>query len=117
MSTFANFIRGLGGQRPDTSGSPVEAVWNGAVIARSDATIVVEGNHYFPPESVDRDRLHPSDKRTRCPWKGQASYYTIDVDGERNEAAAWYYPSPKPAAAGIKDHVAFWRGVRVRPVT
>ena len=115
MSTFTNVIRGFGGGGRATHDGPVEAVWKDTVIARSDATIVVEGNHYFPPDSVDWDLLHRSDHRTVCPWKGQAGYYTIAVDGERNEAAAWFYADPKPAAAQIKDHVAFWRGVRVRP--
>ncbi len=89
------------------------ATWNGAVLARSDETVVVEGNHYFPPDSVDRDLVEEVDQTTVCPWKGTASYYDVVVDGERNPGAAWYYPAPKDAAAEIKDHVAFWRGVEV----
>lgn len=92
----------------------MQAVWNGAVVAESDDTVVVEGNHYFPPEAVKREYLADSDTRTVCPWKGTASYYHVQVDGERNEDAAWYYPEPKEAAANIRDRVAFWRGVEVR---
>jgi uncharacterized protein (DUF427 family) len=90
-----------------------KAVWEGAVIAQSDNTIVVEGNHYFSPDSVRRELLEPSSTHTVCPWKGTASYYTVEVNGKRNVDAAWYYPDPKPDAAKIKDHVAFWRGVQV----
>lgn len=90
-----------------------KAVWNGAVIAEADDTVVVEGNHYFPPEAISGEFLVESATQTRCPWKGMASYYTIEVDGERNSDAAWYYPDPSPAASKIKDHVAFWRGVQV----
>jgi uncharacterized protein (DUF427 family) len=89
------------------------ARWNDTVIAESNATTVVEGNHYFPAESVRSEYLRPSDTHTTCPWKGEASYYTIEVNGDRNEDAAWFYPEPKEAAAQIKDHVAFWRGVEV----
>ncbi len=92
----------------------MQAVWNGAVLAESDRTVVVEGNHYFPPESVDERYLRPSERHTLCPWKGVASYHAIEVDGQRNEAAAWYYADPSSAAAEIKDHVAFRRDVRVR---
>lgn len=92
-----------------------KAVWNGEVLAESDETVIVEGNHYFPPEAVNLDLLRPSDKHTICGWKGQASYYDVVVDGEVNPAAAWYYPAPKPAASEIKDYVAFWRGVKVHP--
>lgn len=91
----------------------VTARWNGKVIAQSDKTIVVEGNHYFPPESVDASLLEDSKTRTTCPWKGVASYKSIVVDGARNADAAWYYPDPKSAAAEIKDYFAFWRGVEV----
>lgn len=91
-----------------------QAVWNDTVIAKSDDTVVVEGNHYFPPEAVDRQYLEHSDRTTTCPWKGRASYYDVVVDGELNAAAAWYYPEPKDAAAHIRDHVAFWHGVEVR---
>ncbi|MDE3132844.1 MAG: DUF427 domain-containing protein [Acidobacteriota bacterium] len=92
----------------------MEAVWNGAVLARSENTVVIEGNHYFPPEAINREFFTDSPKHTVCPWKGQASYYDVVVGGERNPAAAWYYPQPSPAAAKIRDHVAFWHGVRVR---
>jgi uncharacterized protein (DUF427 family) len=89
------------------------ARWNGAVIAQSDDTVVVEGNHYFPADSVDASLFEDSDTHTHCPWKGDASYKTIVVDGERNPNAAWYYPDPKSAAAEIKDRFAFWKGVEV----
>ncbi len=89
------------------------AVWNGTVIAESDATEVVEGNHYFPPDSLRRELLVPSTMTSTCPWKGEASYYSLRVDGQENADAAWYYPAPKDAAAQIKDHVAFWKGVEV----
>ncbi len=91
----------------------VTATWNGKVIAQSDKTIVVEGNHYFPPDSVDASLLEASATHSTCPWKGLASYKTIVVDGARNTDAAWYYPDPKSAAAEIKDYYAFWRGVTV----
>ncbi len=90
-----------------------KATWKGAVLAESDATIVVEGNHYFPPESLHPEFFTPSNTHTDCPWKGKASYRNIEVDGELNADAAWYYPSPFPAAKQIKDYVAFWKGVRV----
>ena len=90
-----------------------KAVWNGAVIAESDDTVVVEGNHYFPRSAVDDSLLEDSDRHTVCPWKGTASYYDVVVDGERNAAAAWYYPTVKRAAARIEDRIAFWHGVRV----
>jgi uncharacterized protein (DUF427 family) len=83
------------------------------VIAESDETVVVEGNHYFPQESVDLDYLASSDGHSVCPWKGIASYYDVVVDGKANRGAAWYYPAPSDAAATIKDHVAFWRGVQI----
>ncbi|HYJ86127.1 MAG TPA: DUF427 domain-containing protein [Pyrinomonadaceae bacterium] len=91
----------------------MKATWNNTTIAESDDTVVVEGNHYFPPESVKQEFLQPSTKHTTCPWKGEASYYDVVVNGEVNGAAAWYYPDPKPAAAEIKDRIAFWRGVTV----
>lgn len=91
----------------------VKANWNGATIADSDSTVVVEGNHYFPPETVDFDLLRPSDTTTVCPWKGIAHYFHVVVNGDENLDAAWYYPEPKPAAAEIRDRVAFWRGVAV----
>lgn len=93
---------------------PVQAVWNGTVIAQSNRPVVVEGTHYFPPADVNSDYLRTSEHRSTCPWKGTASYYDVVIDGERNPDAGWYYPSPKPAAAEIKDHVAFWHGVKVK---
>jgi uncharacterized protein (DUF427 family) len=92
----------------------MKAIWNGAVIAESDSTQVVEGNHYFPPESLNKDHLRDTDTTSTCPWKGVASYYDIVVEGQTNSGAAWYYPHPKPEASQIKDHVAFWKGVEVR---
>lgn len=93
--------------------SIVKATWNNAVIAESNDTVVVEGNHYFPPEAVNREHLQSSNSHTHCPWKGDASYYNLVVNGETNKDAAWYYPEPKDAAAEIKDRIAFWRGVKV----
>ena len=93
----------------------MRAVWNGQVLAQSEKTVVVEGNHYFPPEAVRREFFEASQTHTTCPWKGVASYYTVSVDGEDNKDAAWYYPEPKPEAANIRDHVAFWHGVTVEP--
>jgi uncharacterized protein (DUF427 family) len=90
-----------------------KASWGGKVIAESDTTVVVEGNQYFPPEAVKKELLKPSSHTTVCPWKGTAHYYHIEVNGMQNDNAAWYYPEPKPAAAEIKDRIAFWRGVRV----
>ncbi len=93
----------------------MKAVWEGNVIAESNSTVVVEGNHYFHPESVREEYLKPSSTTTVCPWKGTASYYHVVVEGRENRDAAWYYPDPKEAAAEIKDHVAFWRGISVQP--
>ena len=90
------------------------AIWNGAVIAESEAFELVEGNVYFPPEALDRRYLQPSATHTVCGWKGTASYYDVAVDGAINKDAAWYYPSPKPAAANIAGYVAFWKGVTVK---
>jgi uncharacterized protein (DUF427 family) len=92
------------------------AEWNGTVLAESDDIVTVEGNVYFPLDSVRRQHLVPSDTRTVCPWKGTASYYTVRVDGEINRDAAWYYPEPKDAAQEIAGRIAFWRGVVVRDV-
>jgi uncharacterized protein (DUF427 family) len=92
----------------------MKATWNDTVVAESDKTVVVEGNHYFPPETINKEYFQPSNTHTTCPWKGEASYYTVVVNGKTNEDAAWYYPQPKDAAAEIKDHVAFWRGVKVQ---
>ncbi len=90
-----------------------KATWNGAVLAESDETIVVEGNHYFPPESVRPEYFKPSATHTVCGWKGQASYYTIEVNDQTNPDAAWYYLDPLPAAEKIAGYVAFWKGVKV----
>jgi len=90
-----------------------KAVWKGTVIAESNATVVIEGNQYFPPDSVHREFLKPSKTTSQCPWKGLASYYDVEVNGERNPDAAWYYPEPSDAAKQIRNHVAFWRGVRI----
>ncbi len=90
-----------------------KAVWNGQILAESDNTEVVEGNHYFPEDSLKREFFSNSETKTVCPWKGDASYYNIEVDGKINADAAWYYPEPKPAANNIKNYVAFWKGVKV----
>lgn len=91
----------------------VKAIWNDEVIAKSQNTIIIEGNHYFPPQDVRRDYLGASDYRSTCPWKGEAHYYDILINGEKNENAAWYYPQPKEKALQIKDYVAFWKGVAI----
>jgi uncharacterized protein (DUF427 family) len=91
----------------------MKAVWKDKILASSEHTVVVEGNHYFPPSSVDMNYLKPSNKTTSCPWKGTANYYDVQVDGQTNEGAAWYYASPKPDASHIAGLVAFWRGVEV----
>lgn len=91
----------------------VKAVWNGAVLAESDETVLLEGNHYFPPDSVNREYFRESKAHTLCPWKGVASYCDIEVDGQVNRDAAWYYPTPSKAAERIRDYIAFWHGVRV----
>lgn len=91
----------------------MKAIWNDTVLAESNDTIVVEGNHYFPLSAVNKDFFKPSGKHTTCPWKGEASYYTINTNGKENPDAAWYYPNPKEAAANIKNYVAFWKGVQV----
>jgi uncharacterized protein (DUF427 family) len=90
-----------------------KAIWEGAILAESDRTVEVEGNKYFPPESIHSQYFKPSHHHTTCPWKGLASYYDVEVNGKRNPNAAWYYPEPKPAARQITGHVAFWKGVRV----
>ncbi len=91
----------------------MKATWKGAVLAESDETVVVEGNHYFPPESVNREYFRESSTHTTCPWKGVASYYDVVVGGETNKDAAWFYPETKDAAKEIEGRVAFWRGVKV----
>jgi uncharacterized protein (DUF427 family) len=90
-----------------------QAIWNGVLLAESNATIVVEGNHYFPPTALNRQYVTENNTHTVCHWKGVASYYDVVVDGKVNGGAAWYYPEPKAAAKQIKDYVAFWRGVQV----
>jgi uncharacterized protein (DUF427 family) len=90
-----------------------KAMWEGAVLADSNAAVEVEGNLYFPPQAIRNEYFKPSDKHTTCPWKGLASYYHVEVNGKRNDDAAWYYPEPKSAASQIKGHVAFWKGVKV----
>jgi len=92
-----------------------KAIWNGTVLAESNRCEVVEGNQYFPPDAIDRRYFRESATHTVCSWKGTASYFDVVVNGETNADAAWYYPDPKPAAAQIKDYVAFWHGVRVEP--
>jgi len=90
-----------------------KAVWNGAILAESDRTEVVEGNHYFPPDTIKQEYFQESDTHTTCPWKGVASYYDIQVNGQVNKDAAWYYPQTKDPAQKIQGYVAFWRGVKV----
>ena len=89
------------------------AVFNGKTVAESDSTEIVEGNHYFPPDSIHREFFKDSDLTTNCPWKGQAKYYDVVVDGKTAEHAAWYYPDTKPQAKSFEGYVAFWRGVTV----
>jgi len=91
----------------------MKAIFNGQLLADSDETVIIENNHYFPPASLNRSYFKDSSTHSTCPWKGEASYYTIEVDGKVNTDAAWYYPEPKDAAKEIKDHVAFWKGVEV----
>ena len=92
-----------------------KAIWEGEVLAESNQCVVVEGNQYFPVESIRREFFKPSPRTSECPWKGTACYYNIEVNGKSNPIAAWYYPDPKPAAAEIKGRVAFWKGVQVLP--
>lgn len=91
----------------------MRVIWNGQEIGQSDQTVVVEGNHYFPAAAIGAEYLQASEHRSFCPWKGEARYYHVVVDGKRNDNAAWYYPEPKPAASEITDRIAFWRGVEV----
>ena len=93
----------------------MKAMWHDTVLAESERTEVVEGNHYFPPETIKREFFEPSATHTVCPWKGTASYYTVAVNGARNPDAAWFYPQTKDAAKNIEGYVAFWKGVEVRP--
>lgn len=96
-----------------TNQPDMKATWNNHVIAESDDTIVVENNHYFPQSSIKQEYFKECSTQTTCPWKGLASYYTLEVDGKQNPDAAWYYSAPKPAAANIANYVAFWKGVKV----
>lgn len=91
----------------------MKAIWNQQLIAESDETVVVEGNHYFPADSVQREFLQDSTTTTICPWKGTANYYTLMVDGQSNPDAAWYYADPKPAADQVRSRIAFWKGVQI----
>jgi uncharacterized protein (DUF427 family) len=91
----------------------MKAIWNGTVLAESDDTVVVEGNHYFPADAINKEFFQDSNTHTTCPWKGEASYYDVVVNGEVNKDAAWYYPQTKEAADNIKNYVAFWKGVKV----
>jgi uncharacterized protein (DUF427 family) len=90
-----------------------KAIWEGTVLAESEKTVEVEGNNYFPPDTIQDVYLRPSSTRSVCAWKGTASYYDVEVNGEVNKDAAWFYPEPKPAASHIKGHVAFWRGIKI----
>ncbi len=92
----------------------MKAIWNNEVVAESSETIVIEGNHYFPPDSVKKDLLVESSTHTSCPWKGEASYYDIVVGDKTNKDGAWFYPEPKEKAKEIKDYISFWRGVRIQ---
>ena len=91
----------------------MKAIWNGEVIAESDETIIIENNHYFPPASIKSEYFNKNDSHTVCPWKGTASYYTLDVNGKENKDAAWYYPEASYSAKAIENYVAFWKGVEV----
>ncbi len=91
----------------------MKAIWNGTVIAESDDTVVIEGNHYFPADTIKKEYFKPTETHTVCPWKGTASYYSINVNGDVNKDAAWYYPETSALAKAIKGHVAFWKGVEV----
>ena len=91
----------------------MKAIWNGQIIAESNETIVIENNHYFPPESIKEQFFNPSSTHTNCPWKGKASYYSLNVNGEENTDAAWYYPETSELAKQIKGYVAFWKGVTI----
>lgn len=91
----------------------MKAIWNGKVLAESDQTVVIEGNHYFPVDSIQKEYFKDSSTNSECHWKGTASYYSLNVEGKENPDAAWYYAEPKEAAKVIKDRVAFWKGVEV----
>ena len=91
----------------------MKAIWNGKVIAESNDTVVVEGNHYFPADSIHKDYFLPSDTTSVCPWKGTANYYSLQIEGQTNQDAAWYYAEPKAEAENIKGRIAFWKGVDI----
>lgn len=93
----------------------MKAIWNQQILAESDTTVVIENNHYFPPESLNKTFFSESDTHTHCPWKGEASYYSLEVDGKSNPDAAWYYPETSHAAKPIEGYVAFWKGVEIQP--
>ena len=93
----------------------MKAIWNDKVLAESDKTVVVENNHYFPPESLHKEYFTETETHTNCPWKGEASYYTLKVAGKLNPDAAWYYPNTSHAAKAIEGHIAFWKGVKIEP--
>jgi uncharacterized protein (DUF427 family) len=113
MSWFKRIFEGQQNNSNPGTGQMARAVWNGQVIAESDQTVVVEGNHYFPPDSVRREFLKDSATTSFCAWKGMANYYTLEVNGQTNHDAAWYYLEPKKAAHEIQDRLAFWHGVKV----
>jgi uncharacterized protein (DUF427 family) len=116
MKRNRSFVHQIRAERFISSGRKVmaKATWGGKTIADSNSTVVVEGNQYFPAEAVEKKFLKPSDYTSVCPWKGTAHYYHVEVDGLKNANAAWYYPEPKPAAAEIKNRIAFWNGVKVQ---
>ena len=91
----------------------MKAIWNGVILAENNETKIVENNHYFPPESINKNYFKTSDTHTVCPWKGEASYYSLEVDGQENTDAAWYYPKTKALANEIEGYVAFWKGVTI----
>ncbi len=101
------------GRNSGQNKSIMKAIWNNQVIAESDDTILIENNHYFPADSIRKEYFKPSETHSTCPWKGLASYYSLEVDGKENKDAAWYYPEPKELAQQIKGYVAFWKGVEV----
>jgi uncharacterized protein (DUF427 family) len=113
---MVNFLKHIFKNDPNQEATMVQAKWNGKVVAQSDRTIVVEGNHYFPPDAINEEFFQESSRHTICPWKGSASYYDLKVEGKVNPAAAWYYPHPKAAAREIEVYIAFWNGVEVRKV-
>lgn len=91
----------------------MKVIWNNQVLAKSDETVVIENNHYFPPESLNKEFFKPSELHSTCPWKGEASYFSLEVNGKQNKDAAWYYKNPSELAKKIKNHVAFWKGVQI----